>query len=495
MVVGTNLFRRKLFKSTAVRLAFRFTLVLTVSILVLSVAFVGVIHSMISAGQKSELVKSAEILEKMYKDFELMRNQPRPMFQKNQDKKDNANDNQNKGRKIFEDRNRPHFPMIPYYISFVVSDSEGKTLHTNDKLLPKLPETNGKTKRFFQKDFFDDGDLNILYYTKTFETEKRILIITTAMDMARENSSKIYKSIPKTILLAIMPILLISFFVSLFITKNTIKPVVKITKEASKISSSNLSMRLQNSKYEDEIDELINTFNKLFERLKIDFDREKQFTSDVSHELKTPVAVILGQTNLLLRWGKDDPVQLQKSLESIKKETKSMEAIISNLLQISRIENGKIKPNFEQINLNEMFSRIKEEFNAISPNVSINCIDSSNNQFLKSDSELLHQVLTIIVSNSIKYAGNDCQIKMFAKNNNEEMTISIEDNGQGFSEETLPHVFERFYRGDESHTRSVGGSGLGLSIAKTIVEALNGTISAENSETHGARLILKMQMQ
>ncbi|MBR4374444.1 MAG: hypothetical protein IKP49_08800, partial [Treponema sp.] len=167
-------------------------------------------------------------------------------------------------------------------------------------------------------------------------------------------------------------------------------------------------------------------------------------------------------------------------------------AIITNLLQISRLERGKIKPNMEKVHIGEMFLRLKDEFFAVSPSLSI-FFDAAAADFdFVTDSELLHQVLTVVVSNSVKYAGEDCSIT-FKALKGMGMTIEIEDDGPGFAESVLPHVFERFYRGDEAHTRSAGGSGLGLSIAKVIVESLGGRIFAYNTDSHGAgiKIVLK----
>ena len=254
----------------------------------------------------------------------------------------------------------------------------------------------------------------------------------------------------------------------------------------------NLNGQLPLSGREDEIDELSRTFNELFLRIKADFDRERQFSSDVSHELNTPLTIISGQANLLLRWGKDNPEQLEKSLLAIKNESKSMHAIIENLLQISRIESGRVKPQISQVKLNELFERVSEEFASVAPEARFEIVfekDVSSEISINTDPEMLHQIITIFVSNSVKFAGEKCTVKLSAGMNEKgELVLCESDDGPGISDETLPHVFERFFRGDEAHTRSAGGSGLGLSIAKTLAEALGARISAGKAEPHGALL-------
>lgn len=433
-------------------------LLLTASVLLISVLFVFVVNSFVKRNQVEELNKavSEAILS--------------------------VNTN-----------SQSDFRSIPYFISFVIYEKNTKNvLASNDPFLPLLSDTDGKAKRFFSKDFFYDGDLDILYIAKDFYYKKVLYTAVLSMNMDSDTSSAIYENLPKAVCLIVVPILFISFLISFLLTRNTIKPVVEITKAAEKISlsdSGGMEELLPVSGNDDEIDQLSKTFNELFQKLKRDFDRERQFSSDVSHELNTPLTVISGQTNLLLRWGKNDPVQLEKSLEAIKNESKSMHAIISNLLQMSRIESGRIKPSFSTVKLTELFKRLQMEVKSYSPDsdLSFDCDDIS----LETDEEMLHQILTVLISNSVKFAGNRCLIDLRAKKlPNGKIMIEEEDNGPGLAEKDIPHIFERFYRGDESHTRKVGGSGLGLSIAKTLITALGGTISAANSSSYGALFTL-----
>ena len=210
------------------------------------------------------------------------------------------------------------------------------------------------------------------------------------------------------------------------------------------------------------------------------------------------MAVILGQANLLRRWGKDDPKQLEKSIGTILNESRSMEAIISNLLQLSRLESGKIQPEFSVFSLDEQINRIIHEFSLVSPDSDFTWESENKDLNLTSDAELFHQLLTIVIQNSIKFTAENIKIKISSKKVTDPKTgkdfisVSIEDNGPGFEEDVIPHVFERFYRGDSAHVRAAGGSGLGLSIARAITDSLNGTITAANSPSHGALITVSL---
>ena len=456
-------------KSFAVRLSLRFMFILTTAIILLSIAFLYCVRYLIQLNQTEQLKQSET---KIFNELS---------------EKLQSSDFQSEAAEIYLIASE-----LPYYQTYIAYDAETETvLATNDPFLPLLSETNGKSVHYFEKDFFFDGDLDILYYAAAYKIAGKNIVIAVAENIENDSFSKLFPQLPSALLLMVIPILVLSFLFSFLLTKNTIKPVVKITRAAQNMTTVNLEWKLSFKKHGDEIDELSNTFNDLFARIKSDFERERQFSSDVSHELNTPLTVISGQANLLLRWGKDNPEQLEKSLNAIKNETKSMHAIIENLLQISRIESGRIKPEISEVQVKDIFERVEHEFNAVAPDVRfiINYANQNGEKFLlKTDPEMLHQIITIFVSNSVKFSAGKCAVQLgVQKTEDGKLVLYESDDGPGILEEALPHVFERFYRADEAHTRSAGGSGLGLAIAKTLAEALSAEISAENVEPHGAR--------
>ena len=455
-------------RSFAVRLSLRFMFILTVSTILLSLSFLYCIRSLVKRNQTEKLMASENhILEELTEKWQNSQGPTQDMLE---------------GGDSFLLSSE-----LPYYHTYIAYDSDTEeVLVTNDPFLPLLKETGGKALHYFEKDFFFDGDLDVLYYAKAHNLGNRNIVIAVSENIENDSFTKLFPQLPSALLLMALPVLLLSFLFSLLLTKNTIKPVTKITRAAQTMTTENLDGQLPLTGRGDEIDELSSTFNDLFLRIKADFDRERQFSSDVSHELNTPLTVISGQAGLLLRWGKDNPEQLEKSLNAIKDEAKSMHAIIENLLQISRIESGRIKPQICQVDVAELFARVEGEFSAVAPAVKFE-IECPPSVTIETDPEMLHQILTVLVSNSVKFAGSECQIRLTTvRKEDGQLVISESDDGPGISDEALPHVFERFYRADEAHTRSVGGSGLGLAIAKTLCDALGAEISAGNLETGGA---------
>ncbi len=382
---------------------------------------------------------------------------------------------------------------IPWYVLFTVYEdaietNEATILSTNDPLFPILPFTNEKPLFYSEKDYFLDGDLNLLYYTLEYEN----LIIQTAINTDLDTLSSFLDEVPFVLTLLAVPVLLISFLLARFLVKRTLKPVLNMTESAKKISFESSTSYLELRGSGDELDNLAQTFNNLFDSLRNEYFREKQFTSDVSHELKTPLSVILGNANLLRRWGKNDAVQLDKSIDVIISESKHIEHIITNLLQLSKLENVSAHIEQNTINLFDFLELLLLEIQewAKVPIV-IDCDDTIE---LETNEAMLRQVLIIFISNSIRYGGENVKIQISAKKQHDKLTLSIIDNGPGIDEKDLAHIFDRFYRADEARTRDIkktlfeeSGSGLGLSIAKALVSALGGTIQAKSPLEDGKK--------
>jgi two-component system, OmpR family, sensor histidine kinase ArlS len=454
--------------SVAAYLAVRFSLLITVIVFVLSFAIVVLLRSNIRIQQNRELTFALQRISLSLSD----------MMSQN---------SESTGEILLNDE-------LPYYILFSVYKGDSNVVFkTDDPFLPKLPVTNGRVVRYRSENYFIDGDLTILYCAKQYKTNSgEIFTVEAALNMDRDTTEQLFSGLPRLMLILFFPLLLISFWAALLITRRTLKPVKEMIGMAQQISSANLSQRLPVTGTGDELDTLASTFNDLFARLKTDFDRERQFTSNVSHELKTPLAVILGHANLIRRWGKNDSVQLEKSINALITESHSVEAIISNLLLLSRLEDGAEKVTMMPVPVKPLFNRLADDTSAWSPKTVCSYDNVPDMLAVSADEELLYQAFTIIVSNSIKFSADPAYIMIEAYKKDTYVFMKFTDNGPGIAPEILPHIFERFYRGDPSHNRSAGGSGLGLAIAKVILDVMHGSISAENISGHGAVFTLTL---
>lgn len=314
--------------------------------------------------------------------------------------------------------------------------------------------TSKNPERYTAKNYFSDGDLNILYYAQYSDVSGGI-IVQTALNMDSDTAESIISDMPYILIAVSFPLLLISYIAAFFISERTMKIVRSMTEAVKKISVSNLGEILPVTDTKDDFDILAKTFNDLLFRLQADFERERKFTADVSHELKTPLAVMLRHANLLRRWGKNNPEQLEKSVSAL-------------------------------------FERLMENTKIYAPAVTF-CTKIGVTT-VYADRGLLCQACTAIISNSVRFAGKSPHIELSAVQSAKPdfCEISIADNGPGIAPESLPHIFDRFFRADEAHTRETGGAGLGLSIVKSIADALGGSVRTQNSAESGAIIVLSI---
>ncbi|MCR5556952.1 MAG: HAMP domain-containing histidine kinase [Butyrivibrio sp.] len=227
--------------------------------------------------------------------------------------------------------------------------------------------------------------------------------------------------------------------------------------------------------------------NNLLYRMQEARMQQARFVDDASHELRTPIAVIQGYVNMLDRWGKDDPAVLDESIQAIKNESENMKELIDQLLFLARGDNGRQKLAMERIDLAEIMREVWEESTMIDPDHKY-LFEDNENCFINGDPAMIKQSIRIFVQNAAKYSDKGNNIKLSAKNNGSSASYAVQDEGIGIAGDELSHIFERFYRSDKARSSSTGGSGLGLSIAKWIIDAHKGTVEVISRQEIGTRI-------
>jgi signal transduction histidine kinase len=227
--------------------------------------------------------------------------------------------------------------------------------------------------------------------------------------------------------------------------------------------------------------------NSLLYRMQKARMQQARFVDDASHELRTPIAVIQGYANMLDRWGKDDPAVLDESIKAIKHESENMKELIDQLLFLARGDNGRQKLSMVRLDLAEIMREVWEESSMIDPEHKY-VIEDGDNCFILGDQAMIKQSIRIFVQNAAKYSDKGSTIKLTVKNEDGKIVYTVQDEGIGMAGEELSHIFERFYRSDKARNSATGGSGLGLSIAKWIVDAHKGTVEVLSRQEIGTRI-------
>jgi signal transduction histidine kinase len=248
-----------------------------------------------------------------------------------------------------------------------------------------------------------------------------------------------------------------------------VKYLKAIAGELSSIDVNRLDKGISVDSSQNELKDLTYAINGMLNRINQSYQSQVRFVSDASHELRTPIAVIQGYVNLLDRWGKNDEKTRQESIDAIKSEIGNMKDLVEKLLFLARGDNETIQLNMERFDASEIVDEIVREAQMIDESHLFKT-ELSTSAFIEADRQLFKQSIRILVDNAIKYSQEGKEIALRVTKGNGKVVIVVQDTGIGIPPDDLPHIFDRFYRSDESRARKSGGSGLGLAIAKWIIE-------------------------
>ena len=325
----------------------------------------------------------------------------------------------------------------------------------------------------------------VLYYIFDRELEGEGLGGLWLRGVVSEEQTRAEMSSITRLSLVLMPLLLILAVIGGYIIAGRMLwPVRKISETAEEICNGNdLKKRIDVGEGQDELHQLAAGFNGMFERLDQAFEMEKQFTSDASHELRTPVAVILAQCELMM--GEERSLEeYQHALNVIERQSRKMSKLIQDLLMYTRLELKTDKYKKEQVSLSEIAESVCEDMALIrKKGITLTRrvqegITCSGNQML------LTRLLVNLISNAYRYGKENGHILVKLEKNTDEIRLSVEDDGIGIAPEEQERIFRRFYQTDSSRTGE--GTGLGLSMVRQIAEFHGGTVQVESVPGKGS---------
>ena len=285
--------------------------------------------------------------------------------------------------------------------------------------------------------------------------------------------------------LILMPLLLVLAVLGGYaIAGRMLRPVRKLSETAEEIGNGNdLKKRIDVGKGQDELHQLAEGFNSMFERLDQAFEMEKQFTSDASHELRTPVAVILAQCELTLG-GEKQPEEYQHALAVIERQGRKMSKLIQDLLMYTRLEMKTDKYKKEKVSLSEIATSVCEDMTMIRKSGITLSSQVQEEVICYGNHILLTRLLINLISNAYRYGKENGHILVKLEKTASEIHLSVEDDGIGIVPEEQEKIFRRFYQADSSRTGE--GTGLGLSMVKQIAEFHGGTVTVESIPGKGS---------
>ncbi len=286
-------------------------------------------------------------------------------------------------------------------------------------------------------------------------------------------------------------ILIVTFLGALWISSRTFKPIEKIVATANSINDADdLTDRIALKKGPKEMKQLAGAFDRMFERLEKVFDAERQFTSDASHELRTPTAIILAECDRAKRKA-ETPEDYRESIDNISEQGHRMSALIDELLGITRLQQGTERYPLSKGDLSEFVTLSCEEFvpaddRGIRMETEIDPgIECSFN------ASLMSRVIYNLLQNAYKYGRDNGYVRLSLARENSDAVIRVKDNGIGIKKEDLDKIWQRFWQADSARGAE-GGNGLGLAMVKEIAELHGGSVTAESTEGRGSEFIFRL---
>ncbi len=386
--------------------------------------------------------------------------------------------------------------------SYLIVRTDGNLIYKGSDELPEdiesvLPEFKGSENDKALSYYIGDNK-NIMIrqidFVNTKTSQGSVFLISQAQGISPE-----VRSFGFQIFLIILSVLIFSsFFFGWWIYTGLVNPLKKLKGATQSIKEGNLDFTISTDSG-DEIQELFENFEEMRYILKesaeakVENDREnKELISNISHDLKTPITAVKGYVEGIIDGVADTPEKMDKYIRTIYNKANEMDALINELTLYCKIDTNRIPYTFNKINVASFFEDCAEElsFELESKNIDLEYKNNVERDVLIiADSEQITRVVNNIVGNSVKYIDKERgHIKIRIKDVGDFVQVEIEDNGKGIAQKDIPMIFDRFYRTDASRNSAQGGSGIGLSIVKKIVEDHGGKVWASSKESEGTTM-------
>ena len=461
--------------SLKLRITLWYTLLISVISVAALFAITSISRNMVEQDAKNRLIRS---VDEMAQRIEFSASAPQDKLPKRFE---------NGGEKP---QNTPDFPhpnkMYENGVHMVILSEEKNVIE--GQIPFSISDDMVLSDKLLRKESYD-GNLYYVYDRKTTLSDGRTAYIKGFVSINEQSYA--LASVLKNNLLLTLILILLAAIGGYYITGKALYPVNIMSNTAKGIiESSDLSRRIRLDGAKDEIGALANTLDEMLDKIEDTLSREKQFTSDASHELRTPVSVILSECEYMTDCA-DTIDELKSSAASVKEEAERMSRLISELLTISRMDSGAIKPDFQETDLSELLELIADEQRDIhKENVTL-IKNISPGISAEVDKFMTARLFINLISNAYKYNVDGGKIEISLSCTENSVQFSVSDTGIGISEENIPKVFERFYQVNPSRTSGLSeSSGLGLSMVKWIAELHGGKLTLESELGKGSTFTL-----
>jgi signal transduction histidine kinase len=371
----------------------------------------------------------------------------------------------------------------------VVTEENTSVVNSAKEYDMRLIPTKFQNQQFSSVRTFEGNPYAVVSYPIIW-TDGNIVMLEVTESL--EDSKRTINTLRIVLLFASLFIFIPALFFGNVLSRLILTPIHAITRTMKQIQKTGDYQKLQlEGKSKDEIYTMGMTFNQMIDILEKNYQKQQQFVSDASHELKTPLTVIESYASMLKRWGMKKPELLEESVDAIYSESIRMKEMTEQMLQLANADTDMVLKK-EDVDLLSLCRQAANNIE-VSFEREIDILENGTDYHILADTNKIKQLLYILLDNARKYSEKEITVAL--NEASDSCSFSVKDKGVGIPKEDLDKIFDRFYRVDKARNRETGGVGLGLSIAKQIVDAHKGTISFTSEEGQGTTVIVTLPKQ
>lgn len=340
---------------------------------------------------------------------------------------------------------------------------------------------------------FEEKTPTLTFYVSdrnvTGEDQREVIVRAV---LQAQSSVSVASTLFRLALFALPFLVVIASLVGYFVAYRALLPMEKLVSAADTVATSGeLSLRTGLTQRRDEVGRLASSFDRMMDRLELAFDRERRFTSDASHELRTPTTVILSQVELA-KAHPEDVEEQRMTLEVIERQARRMSDLIQKLLMLSRLDQADIHLTWQTIDLDQLIQNHLHDYGWEESSSRL-IYTPLPQQLIRADPQLLGQAIDNLIQNALKFSSPDQPVTVQLSTSEDEVAVSVTDRGIGMESDVKARVFDRFYQADSARSSAYGSQGLGLALTKRIVELHHGTITVDSTPGLGSRFTIRLK--
>ncbi|MGH9660377.1 MAG: heavy metal sensor histidine kinase [Bryobacteraceae bacterium] len=382
---------------------------------------------------------------------------------------------------------------------YLLADVKGNEIESSDMYgeigvdsLAEIREVLASQKASYRIRRDAEGNEFLIRSGVVYSNDKKHLPYFVAIGRSLADNRRVIDRFTQYYVVLVPSLILVACVLGWLLAGRALKPVTDLARAAQRISGANLSLRIPSRQSGDELDGLIETFNRMIERLESSFQQIRQFSTDVSHELRTPITAIRGQLEVALFTARDTE-QYRDAIVNALQDIERLSQIVRALLLLSQSESGQVTLQRSRVDVNATVRDVLEQFSIPAEEARVRLVPPPSTECLADvDPVQFERLVTNLMTNALKFTAPGGEVRVTLEEQRGRIEMAVEDTGCGIAAEHLPYIFDRFYRAPTPEPMGERGLGLGLSFVAWIAKAHGGSVEVTSEAGRGSRFVVAL---